>query len=177
MNMSKHLGYNIEFRPLTPQDIPTIVTAFTAIGWNKPSSLYETYLKEQEAEERIVWTAWDQDNFAGYVTLLWQSKYGSFQVAGIPEISDLNVLPQYRCQGIGSKLLNLAEKEAGAKSKQVGLGVGLLADYCNAHKLYLKRGYMPDGNGITYQNKVLEYGVQVILDDALVLWLSKQLSN
>jgi GNAT superfamily N-acetyltransferase len=151
------IGLNIEkyfpsFKLLAQQDIPSIVTAFTAIGWNKPASIYEKYLKEQEVGQRVVWIAWNQDNFAGYVTLLWKSKYEHFQVADIPEISDLNVLPQYRCQGIGSKLLDLAEKESRSKSNQVGLGVGLYEDYGNAHKLYLTRGYMPDGRGITYRN-------------------------
>lgn len=34
---------------------------------------------------------------------------------------------------------------------------------------------MPDGKGITYENKPLEYGASVILDDELVLWLTKEI--
>jgi hypothetical protein len=40
------------------------------------------------------------EQFAGYVTLLWNSKYRPFAVRRIPEISDLNVLPVFRRQGV-----------------------------------------------------------------------------
>ena len=35
-----------QFRFLTQDDIPHIVSAFKDIGWNKPTSLYQNYLKE-----------------------------------------------------------------------------------------------------------------------------------
>lgn len=38
-------------------DITTIVSSFNHIGWNKPASLFEEYLKEQEAGDRLVWVA------------------------------------------------------------------------------------------------------------------------
>ena len=40
------------------------------------------------------------DEFAGYVTLKWQSQYPSFKAQNIPEIMDLNVLPA--CRKIGN---------------------------------------------------------------------------
>lgn len=40
---------------------------------------------------------------------------------------DLNVLPRFRKMGIGSLLLDIAEKEAATKSDVVGIGVGLYA--------------------------------------------------
>jgi hypothetical protein len=36
-------------------------------------------------------------------------------------------------------------------------------------------GYIPDGRGITYLDCYLEEGVQIVLDDDLVLHLTKQL--
>ena len=33
-------------RPISLKDIPTIVGAFNFIGWNKPASLFEKYLKK-----------------------------------------------------------------------------------------------------------------------------------
>jgi GNAT superfamily N-acetyltransferase len=63
--------------------------------------------------------------FAGYVTLLWVSAYGPFAERQVPEISDLNVLPAHRRQGIGSALLDCAESAASARSNVAGLGVGL----------------------------------------------------
>jgi hypothetical protein len=34
---------------------------------------------------------------------------------------------------------------------RVGLGVELCADYGPAQMLYIKKGYIPDGNGVTYK--------------------------
>jgi GNAT superfamily N-acetyltransferase len=64
----------------------------------------------------------------------------------------LNVLPDYRKQGIGTKLIEAceqAEKEQGRAL--IGLGVGLTADYGNAQRLYIHLGYIPDGRGIHYK--------------------------
>ena len=81
----------IQIRPLIREDIAAISEAFNEIGWNKPATLFERYLKEQEAGERVVWVAHIQDKFSGYVTLKWKSRYPSFKEQSTPEIMDLNV--------------------------------------------------------------------------------------
>jgi GNAT superfamily N-acetyltransferase len=162
-----------EYRFLTQSDIPFIVSAFTTIGWNKPASLYQKYLKEQENDQRCVWVAFKDNDFAGYVTLKWYSDYLPFREQNIPEISDLNVLPKFRKQGIASELLSLVETKGGAKSATVGIGVGLSSDYGDAQKLYVKRGYVPDGRGITHNYQPVKFDDSVRLDDALVLWFRK----
>lgn len=168
-------------RSLTEEDIKAIVSSFHQIGWNKPASLFEGYLKEQEAGERLVWVAHFKDEFAGYVTLKWQSQYPSFKAQNIPEIMDLNVLPVYRKMGIGSLLLDCAEKEALTKSQIIGIGVGLYAGedggYGAAQRLYVKRGYIPDGKGVTYDYEPTVPGNSYPLDDDLVLWFTKRLSS
>lgn len=157
-----------------------ISEAFNQIGWNKPLSLFEAYLKEQEIGARIVWVAHFKGEFAGYVTLKWQSQYPSFKAQNIPEIMDLNVLPAYRKMGIGSLLLDIAEKEAATKSDKIGIGVGLYAGedggYGSAQRLYVKRGYIPDGKGITYNYQPAIPGNSYPLDDDLVLWSTKKLN-
>lgn len=164
------------FRNLTQKDIPLIVSAFTEIGWNKPTSFFEKYLEEQTNNKRCVWVAFKEKVFAGYVTLKWQSDYAPFREQGIPEISDLNVLPKFRNQGIASTLLDLAETEVFKKSAMVGIGVGLSADYGNAQKLYVKKGYIPDGQGITYDYQPVKFANIVHLDDSLILWFTKRVS-
>ena len=159
-------------------DIDSIVDNFVLHHWPKPRSIFEKYLKEQEQGARIVWVAYvrcgDHQQFTGYVTLTWHSLYHSFQKLNIPEIMDLNVLPPYRNQRIGSKLLQTAENHAFQKSDMVGIGVGLYAGYGAAQKLYIARGYQSDGQGITYNYKTVQYGEQVPLDDDLILWLIKK---
>ena len=161
-------------------DIPIIVSAFNQIGWNKPTSLFARYLKEKEAGERLVWVAHVHEQFAGYITLKWRSSYPFFKEQNIPEIIDLNVLPSFRKMGIGSLLLDAAEKEAATKSQIIGIGVGLYAGadggYGPAQKLYVKRGYIPDGKGVTYNYEPTIPGNSYALDDDLVLWFTKKLS-
>lgn len=162
-------------RLLVQSDIPSMVTAFSDIGWNKPASLFEKYLKEQTAGTKWVWVAFEGAQFAGYVTLELQSEYEPFLKNNIPEIKDLNVLPVFRGQGIGSALLDCAEEKAKSLSAVVGIGVGLYADYGNAQKLYVKRGYLPDGEGVTYHYQGVSPGKQVAVDDDLVLWFTKKI--
>ena len=57
----------------------------------------------------------------------------------------------------------------------VGLGVGLTADYGSAQRLYIQLGYMPDGYGVHHKNRAVNYGDTVMVDDDLVLYLTKRL--
>ncbi|KTD03700.1 Acyl-CoA N-acyltransferase [Legionella geestiana] len=168
---------NVRF--LSADDIPILVGAFNAIGWSKPSSLFEQYLKESEAGVRFIWVVFIHDRFAGYITLKWQSQYEFFARDHIPEIMDLNVLASFRKTGVGSMLLDIAEKEAATKSNLVGIGVGLYAGhdggYGSAQRLYVKRGYVPDGKGVTYNYQPTVPGNSYPLDDDLVLWFTKKL--
>jgi GNAT superfamily N-acetyltransferase len=111
--------------------------------------------------------------FAGYVTVNWTPTYSGFAEQKIPEIQDLNVLPEFRRQGIGTQLLDRAEEEVALRSSIVGIGVGLHPGYNAAQRLYVKRGYIPDGRGVTYRNCPVEEGMQVVFDDDLVLHLTK----
>ena len=90
-------------RAMGESDPEVISAAFTAIGWDtKPPALYRHYLGQQEEGRLLAWMAEWQGEFAGYVTLLWTSAYGPFAERQIPEVSDLNVLPKHRRQGVGN---------------------------------------------------------------------------
>ncbi len=163
------------YRLLKEEDITEIIEAFKRIEWHKPSTLFYAYLKEQSENKRFIWVAYKEGVFVGYITLKKQSAYSPFCEKNIPEISDLNVLPEFSNQGIGSALLELAEQEARKISTRVGIGFGLSADYGEAQRLYIKKGYLPDGKGITYDDKPIDKGIKISLDDNLILWLSKKL--
>ena len=165
-------------KALTLADIPSLVEAFQKANWQKPASLFEQYYQEQQKTERVVWLAYVQDQIAGYVTLKWTSLYEPFAQKQIPEIMDLNVLPSFRQFGIGSTLLKVAEKKAASHNSYVGLGVGLYGGqdggYGSAQRLYINRGYIPDGFGVTYDYKPVAPGTMVSLDDDLILWFTKK---
>jgi ribosomal protein S18 acetylase RimI-like enzyme len=164
---------DIEIRPFIEQDIPLLVQEFARHHWHKPESTFELYYQEQQQQERHVWLAFYQQQLAGYITLKWNSYYQPFSNAHIPEIMDLNVLPPYRNKGIATQLLDKAEAMANTRSQVIGIGVGLYSGYGQAQKLYIKRGYLPDGQGLTYNYKPIPPGESVPLDDDLVLWFTK----
>lgn len=165
----------LHIRPLNETDPHIMAAAFSGIGWLKPAALFQRYLAEQASGTRICLAANLKDAFAGYVTVNWQPAYPDFAEKKIPEIQDLNVLPCFRGKGIGTALLDQAEAQISRHSDIAGIGVGLHPGYNDAQKLYGRRGYFPDGRGITYRNRYLREGEQVVLDDDLVLHLIRRI--
>jgi GNAT superfamily N-acetyltransferase len=169
------LKLNLLIRLLRNEDIQPIAAAFAAIGWDKPAAQYERYLAEQTAGERTVLVAFMAGEFAGYVTVCWQPDYPPFRAENTPEIQDFNVLPRFRRQGIGARLMDEAESAVSARYPVVGIGVGLYADYGSAQRMYVKRGYIPDGRGVYYRDHFVQPGEAVSVDDDLVLYFTRQL--
>ena len=165
----------LTIRDLCQEDPAQISAAFDQIGWNKPAAQYDGYLSEQAEGERHVLVAVAGGLFAGYLTVKWKPEYPSFADAGIPEIQDLNVLPRYRRRGIATALMDGAEALVRERSSTVGIGVGMYPDYGNAQRLYVLRGYVPDGCGLTYNCRVLATMESTVNDDDLVLYFTKRL--
>ena len=69
----------------------------------------------------------------------------------------------------------LAERIAAEYADHVYLGVGLHSGYGAAQRMYVKRGYIPDGSGVWYGDKVCPQYTPCCNDDDLVLYLSKRL--
>ncbi|KAA8886237.1 GNAT family N-acetyltransferase [Nocardia colli] len=172
------MGNEIVIRPMAAADPEPIAAAFAALGWTtKPVEQYIGYLTEQAAGKRACVVACRGGTFAGYCTLLWTAAYEPFQTTGVPEIQDLNVVPQHRNRGIGTMLLDAVEELARQRCHVVGLGVGLYADYGPAQRLYVRRGYLPDGRGVCYRNRPVEPGATIRLDDDAVLMFTRDLSS
>jgi GNAT superfamily N-acetyltransferase len=170
-SMVKASGCRI--RLLRVDDIVSIAAAFATLGWDKPPAQYRGYLAQQRHGEREVLVAWDEDMFVGCVTVVWSSGYAPFREAGIPEIADFNVLPHVRRQGIGSRLLDEAERRIAERSHVAGIGVGMTADYGTAQRLYVTRGCVPDGCGLVAGGHHVSWGETVRVDDDLVLYFTK----
>ena len=167
---------SISIRSFSADDIPVIVDAFIQSKWvEKPASTFEQYLMEQQEKKREVWVAYSDEKCAGYITLTWNSQYENFRRNNIPEIVDLNVLPDFRKAGVGSMMMQKAEDAAASHVNIVGIGVGLYSDYGPAQRLYVKRGYIPDAKGITCEYISTVPGHDYRLDDDLILWFTKEL--
>lgn len=162
-------------RLLEKNDIPEIAKAFQELGWDKPAAQYERYLIEQSLRLRHVLVAFVEGEFAGYLTICWQSPYEPFRKEAVPEIVDFNVLPKFRRQGIGTQLMDTAEDTIAKVNPVAGIGVGLDPDFGAAQRLYVLRGYIPDGRGLHYRDHYVKYGEQVTIDYDLTLYLTKEL--
>ena len=156
--------------------IGEIAWTFEALGWNKPASHYERYLIEQSLKIRDTYVARVEGQFSGYITICWQSGYEAFREKNIPEIMDFNVLPKFRRMSIGTQLMDRAEAEIAKVTPVAGIGVGMTPDYGAAQRLYVLRGYIPDGNGLYYRGRPTRYGDTIKADDNLALYLTKELS-
>jgi GNAT superfamily N-acetyltransferase len=170
------MAEKVEIRALNDGDPETISAAFKGIGAGKSVAQYRRYLADQMAGTRTCLVATLDGQFAGYVTVNWTPTYCWFVQEQIPEIQDLNVLPGFRRKGLATRLLDRAEEEISRRSSVAGIGVGLHPGYNQAQKLYATRGYIPDGRGVTYRDRHVEEGASVVLDDHLVLHLTKRLS-
>ncbi|MDT8717704.1 GNAT family N-acetyltransferase [Clostridium sp. 19966] len=166
---------NLLIRSMVKSDIEKLVNGFQLQNWNKPYDLFMEYYHQQENNERSVVIAEMDDNVTGYVTILPHAQSGPFVHKNIPEIADFNVLIKYQRRGIGNRIMDAAEAVAREKSEFVSLGVGLHHGYGSAQKIYVKRGYIPDGTGVWYNDKQLEQYGEFRNDDDLVLYFIKHL--
>ncbi|QNO16614.1 GNAT family N-acetyltransferase [Alkalicella caledoniensis] len=156
------------------RDIETIHQVFSEHKIGKSLQYITRCWKENSTGERITLLAFLEGKFVGSLHLLDKSLYPYFEQRDIPEINDFNVIPPYRKNGIGNLLMEEIEKIAFDKYKIVGIGVGLYPSYSSAQRLYAKRGYIPDGQGLTYNLKPVEPGSNVRVDDDLNLFFIKK---
>lgn len=166
----------ITIRPIKESDCQIMSDAFVEQGWkDKPVAQYERYLEFQNKGIRDVLIAEFNGKFAGYLTIVWESEFKDFRDNGIPEVVDFNVLKKFQRKGIGSILMDEAELRISKKSNKVGIAFGAMIDYAAAQILYVKRGYIPWGNGLTVSGRILDFGETVTVDHSLIFHLFKNL--
>ena len=161
-------------RKMQESDIKDLSRGFISQGWPSREEILARYFLEQKSKEREVLVAEVEGALAGYITILPCAKQGPFAEIH-PELSDFNVFEPFQNQGIGNLLMEEAENRVKLISDKVTLGVGLHSGYGPAQRLYIKRGYIPDGTGVWYRNQPLEMNATIQNNDDLVLYLSKEL--
>jgi len=162
-------------RDMMPEDAQIITDEEIKQGWHQTTEKYEMRLKHQAEGKAHALAAEYNGRVAGYINVYLNAERGAFAARNIPEIVDFGVLEKYRNKGIGSRLMDVAESIAAKYSDTVCLGVGLHSGYGAAQRMYVRRGYIPDGSGVWYGEGVCpQYGV-CSNDDDLVLYMSKKL--
>ena len=165
----------IRIRDMVPGDARIITDGEIAQGWDQTIDKYEMRLTHQAQGISVALVAEYNGEVAGYINVYPDPAHGAFAGSGHPEIVDFGVLEKFRRNGIGSKLMDAAEQIASGYSDTVWLGVGLHSGYGSAQRMYVKRGYIPDGSGVWYDNKVCTPYSDCCNDDGLILYLSKKL--
>jgi len=114
----------------------------------------------------------------GFALLNYEPKYWLYKKLNAPEIQDVNVLPDYRQQGIATAMIEQLEAQAGDKGHDhIGICVALTKEFGPAQKLYYKLGYEPDGYGATYDREPLEQGKSYPANAELALMMIKEIKN
>lgn len=166
----------LTIRSLTQEDADVIAAEEVAQGWiHANPKKYLQRLKDQQDGKAVALAAEYRGQVAGYINVYFRPEQGAFAHRGIPEIVDFGVLEKFRRRGIGTKLMDIAEQIAGEYADTVCLGVGLHTGYGSAQRLYIKRGYLPDGSGVWYRDVVCKPYSDCCNDDDLILYLSKPL--
>ena len=165
----------IVVRDMCREDAQAFVDAERAQGWHSEIGKFEARLRDQADGVCISLVAEYRGEAAGYVHLYPVSTGGPFAGKGWPEIVDFAVLEKFRGRGIGSFLMDTAEGLAAGYADTVCLGVGLHSGYGSAQRMYVKRGYVPDGSGAWYEDRPGDPYGGCALDDSLILHMSKKL--
>ena len=159
------------------EDAKVFYNTYLSYGWHPSLETYVGYFNEQLEHKRKVFVAVYEGSIAGICTLVLDPKEGPLGNQKIPEIVDLSVFKGKQNCGIGNRLLDIAEEEAAKICDTVYLAVGIHSGYGAAHRIYVKRGYIPDGTGAWYKNKQLEQYAPCCNDDDLLLFFSKILRS
>ncbi len=136
---------------------------------------YEKFLERPVLKRDEVYSVFEADGFRLGLFAFQKAGEGYVFGSGWCEIVDFGVLEKYRRRGIGTALMDCAEKISGTFADTVYLAVGLHDGYGSAQRMYCKRGYIPDGSGVWYHNAPAEAYGQVCNDDELNLYFSKRL--
>lgn len=161
----------IEIKTATKEDIPALYTLYEAMG-KKDAGYFESCFEK----DFTILIALEDNKNVGFTILNFNPKYALYKKLDIPEIQDLNVIPDARQKGIATAIVNKCEEIAEDNGKtQIGISVPLNKSHGPAQRLYIKLGYMPDGNGITYDREPVSDVSRYCVDDDLCLMMLKDL--
>ncbi len=171
------MSIKIAVRKAKTQDIPALNAMAIKLGKVQEPGYFDHCLELQEQGKREMLIISEENGaLAGYGILNWQPKYALFKRLGIPEIQDLNILPDHRRKGLASAFIAICENKAREKGiEDMGIAFGVHSKFGPAQSLYIKLGYIPDGQGVTYDRQQIAFADFKPVDDDLCLMLVKSL--
>ena len=169
---------NLTIRQAENCELKNLYALLEQLGHEKDAGYFERCLALQDKGDRRVLIAALDGEDAAYCMLNWKPKYGLFKRLDVPEIQDLNVLHAARRCGVATAMIGHCEEAARQNGyAQMGIGVGLDRSYGPAQILYTRLGYIPDGQGVSYDRRPVISGEIHPVDDQLCLMMLKNLNN
>ena len=167
---------NLQIRKMAYDDIPLICKAEKDESEANVEYL-KNHMENQDNKMCTVFIALYDNQIAGHVFLYNECRWGGLKNQGLPSVVDLVVYESYRRKGIATALMDAAEREAQRINSKIYLDVCLNSEYGPAQCFYIKRGYVPDGAGVYYEEEVLGLNASCRNDDELTLCLVKELKG
>lgn len=164
----------IVIRQMRETDAEVFARGECAQGWHSSEDKLRMRLRDQAAGKCVPLVAELNGEPAGYLSVYFSAEHGPFRDQGIPELMDFAVLEKFRRRGVGSALMDAAEEMAFARSRVISIGVGLHAGYGSAQRMYVRRGYIPDGSGVWFEDAPAKPYAPCVNGDDLVLYFSRE---
>ena len=156
---------------LTADRVDWLHQGYRLRGWGRPEGYFQAGSRAQERGEMVVLVrgrrrnCWDSQSHLG-------PRLRAF--SGTRHPGDQR--PERRPRPPSPGRRYPADGPRGdhcTRSHVAGIGVGLHPGYAAAQRMYVLRGYVPDGNPLTYRNEFVQQGQHVVLDDDLTLQSTK----
>jgi GNAT superfamily N-acetyltransferase len=167
----------LTFRVVLPDELEAVKREVKPVFFSGDETVIEENFQEHADGSSTSILGYEEGRLVGIVTIRWKSRYPPFAAAGIPLIQNIEIAYTDRGRGLGGLMLERAEQEIAQRCRYAGLCVGIFDAYGPAQRLYVKRGFIPDGRGVCRGSEPLKEGETVQVDHDLLLWLVKDVSG
>jgi GNAT superfamily N-acetyltransferase len=167
----------LTFKVVLPEQISQVKKEVKTAFFSGDDAIIDAHFQDHENGESTTILGYEDGRMVGIVTIRWHSRYPLFRDRNIPLIQNIEIRYEDRGRGLGNAILERAEQEIARRSPLAGLVVGISEDYGPAQRLYVKRGYIPDGRGVCREFTPLQNGDVVTVGHDLLLWLIKYVSD
>jgi hypothetical protein len=166
----------LTFRVVQPNEIAAVKQEVKPVFFSGDEATIEDHFQDHENGASTTILGYELGRLVGIVTIRWQCRYPPFRDRQIPLIQNIEIRYEDRGRGIGGLMLERTEQEIALRSQLAGICVGIAESYGPAQRLYVKRGFVPDGRSVCHPHEPLRIGETVRIDDDLLLWLIKDVS-
>jgi GNAT superfamily N-acetyltransferase len=166
--------YNFEIKEVTAGELASVAGWFAREYYEGDSSAADMHFGDH-FDGGTTLLGRTEGKIAGFITIRWVSGNVEFRKNNVPLIHHLEVFNPYKRHGLGNRLVEAAEHRISRVADTAGICVGIFDAYGPAQRLYVKRGYVPDGRGVCKSQVPIRQGEVHPIDHDLIIWLTKDL--